>query len=128
MSAITWDHQPVLDLPSRTARPAARRGAAEGGTAHLRLTGRGRVVVWGLAIALAAGVGLSAQSAGAEAPGAPQPVETHVVAPGETLWQIAGSVAAPGEDLRDVVAELVDLNGLGGADLQAGQEILVPVG
>lgn len=129
MSAITWDHEPVLTLSSRRAQvrrvPSAE--AAPSGSS-LRLTRRGRVAVWVLALAVAAGVGLSAQSATADAPGAALPVETRVVAPGETLWQIAGEVAAPGADLRDVVAELVDLNGLGGAGLQAGQEILVPVG
>ena len=129
MSAITWDHEPVLTLPSRRAhvRRASAAETAPSGSS-LRLTRRGRVVVWALALAVAGGVGLSAQSATADAPGAALPVETRVVVPGETLWQIAGEVAAPGADLRDVVAELVDLNGLGDAGLQAGQEILVPVG
>ncbi|WP_199423764.1 LysM peptidoglycan-binding domain-containing protein [Actinotalea solisilvae] len=129
MSAITWDHEPVLTLPAR--RPRADRAASAGvapSGASLRLTRRGRLVVWALAVAVATGVGLSAQSATADAPGAALPVETRVIAPGETLWQIAGEVAAPGADLRDVVAELVELNGLGDAGLQAGQEILVPVG
>jgi nucleoid-associated protein YgaU len=134
MSAITWDHEPVLTLPTRAGRAERGRSAgavdvgATSAESSLRLTRRGRVVVWALAVAIAAGVGLSAQSAGAEAPGAALPVETHVVAPGETLWQIAGEVAAPGADLRDVVADLVELNGLGDAGLQAGQEILVPLG
>jgi len=38
----------------------------------------------------------------------------------------ASGLAAPGEDVRDVVAELVDLNGLAGAQLRAGQQILLP--
>jgi len=53
-------------------------------------------------------------------------VVTHTVAEGETLWAIASGLAAPGEDVRDVVAELVDLNGLAGAQLRAGQQILLP--
>lgn len=160
MSAIMWDHEPVLSRPlsrpavrplraratgrgslravggvarptstgaaGRTAATHAAHGESDAGE-HLRLTRRGRTVVWAAAVLVAAGVGLSAQSAGADGPGAATPVETHVVAPGETLWQIASSVAAPGEDVRVVVDELVELNGLGGAGLQAGQQILVPV-
>jgi hypothetical protein len=49
------------------------------------------------------------------------------VLPGETLWQIASTVAAPGEDIRDVVAELVVLNQLSGSHLYAGETIVVPV-
>jgi hypothetical protein len=35
-------------------------------------------------------------------------------------------VAAPGEDLRDVVSGLAELNGLSSSGLQAGQKILLP--
>ncbi|MBX9244694.1 LysM peptidoglycan-binding domain-containing protein [Actinotalea ferrariae] len=147
MSAITWDEGPALSVQLRRRRstggstpasgapaaaPAADRLArtahaeAVRSTGSLRLTGRGRVVVWALALAVAGGVGLSAQSAGADAPGTATPVQTHVVGAGETLWGIAATVAAPGEDLRDVVDELVELNGLGDAGLQAGQQILLP--
>lgn len=149
MSAITWDEGPTLSVQVRRPRAAGVSTAAVGAgtrapatasdrlshpaqarsarsTGPLRLTARGRVVVWALAVAVAGGVGLSAQSAGADAPGAATPVQTHVVGAGETLWGIAATVAAPGEDLRDVVDELVELNGLGDAGLQAGQQILVP--
>jgi Tfp pilus assembly protein FimV len=55
-------------------------------------------------------------------------VVTHAVQSGETLWQIAASVAAPGEDVRDVVLGLQELNGLADASLQAGQVLLLPAG
>ena len=50
-----------------------------------------------------------------------------MVAPGDTLWGIAAGVAAPGEDVRDVVLELISLNRLPSGGLQAGQTIVVPV-
>jgi nucleoid-associated protein YgaU len=105
---------------------AARRPA--GGDGPLRLTVRGRVVLVLLAL-LTAGVGLFTWQAGqASADGASGAVEVvrHVVQPGETLWGIAREVTGPGEDVRDVVMELVELNGLPSAGLMAGQSIVVP--
>ncbi|WP_264031505.1 LysM peptidoglycan-binding domain-containing protein [Cellulosimicrobium sp. SH8] len=91
----------------------------------LRLTRRGRVVLVLLAavvLLLAARVGVAVASG----PGEPVEVRVHVVAAGETLWELAQGVAAPGEDLRDVVSGLAELNGLSSSGLQAGQKILLP--
>ncbi|MFS0705195.1 LysM peptidoglycan-binding domain-containing protein [Cellulomonas sp. 179-A 9B4 NHS] len=111
----------------RTAagRAAAGRTAVEG---PLRLTARGRAVVWGLAVALATGVGGAAVSAQADGPRAATEVQRVVVAPGQTLWGLAAEVAAPGEDVRDVVLRLMELNELPAGGLQAGQTVVVPVG
>ena len=49
-----------------------------------------------------------------------------VVTPGESLWSIAAMVAAPGQ-INAVVADIVEVNKLGSADLLAGMKILVPV-
>lgn len=49
-----------------------------------------------------------------------------VVDPGDTLWQIAGE-HAPERDPRAVVADIVTLNELPSAGVQAGQTLLVPV-
>lgn len=114
MSAMT------VDLPMRAAR------APQASAAPLRLTGRGRALVWAVAVLLGLGGVLGAQAANAGSAPPAVPVVTYVVAPGETLWQIAGGLASPGEDVRDVVAELVELNELPGAGLQAGQQILLP--
>ena len=46
-----------------------------------------------------------------------------VVAPGDTLWSIAARVA-PGADVRDTVARLVELNG--DAPIIVGQELRLP--
>ncbi|UUI73320.1 LysM peptidoglycan-binding domain-containing protein [Cellulomonas xiejunii] len=114
----------------RGAAPIASRGVGRcaPSPAPLRLTRRGRAVVWVLGIALAGGVGGAAASAQADGPVAATEVRRVEVAPGQTLWGIAADVAAPGEDVRDVVLELMALNELPSAGLQAGQRIVVPVG
>ena len=48
---------------------------------------------------------------------------TVVVAPGETLWSIAGLV---GGDSSATVDQIVSLNHLTSTDLTAGQRLIVP--
>jgi LysM repeat protein len=48
------------------------------------------------------------------------------VTPGESLWSIAALVAKPGQ-INAVVADIVEVNKLTSANLQAGIKILVPV-
>ncbi|MGY2075193.1 LysM peptidoglycan-binding domain-containing protein [Blastococcus sp. SYSU DS0828] len=48
-----------------------------------------------------------------------------VVEPGDTLWSIAGS-AADGRDVRDVVVDIRQLNGLDTAAITPGQVLLLP--
>ena len=83
-------------------------------------------MLWILAAVAVALVTLIASQASADGPVAAQEVVRHVVQPGETLWQIAESVAAPSQDVRDVVVDLVRLNELPEAGLMAGQVIVVP--
>ncbi len=118
MSAMT------ADLPLATRRPVARTRVAT--DVPLRLTRRGRVVVFVLALAsgLAGMLGNQAANAGTAAPGVP--VETYTVRSGETLWDIAVGLAEPGQDVRDVVDDLVALNHMPGSGLTAGQQILLP--
>jgi LysM repeat protein len=63
--------------------------------------------------------------AGGEAGQATETVSVNV-APGETLWSLANEFA-PDRDPRDVVAEIVELNGLGSSVVQAGQAVALPV-
>ncbi len=53
----------------------------------------------------------------------PAGASTHVVAPGETLWDVARQLQPRG-DVRPVVDELAAANG--GATLQAGQILVLP--
>ncbi|WP_344105538.1 LysM peptidoglycan-binding domain-containing protein [Myceligenerans crystallogenes] len=115
--------------PVAPRRPAAARSsvAARFDLDGLRLTTRGRVVVALAAFALAAPLVWGATAA-ANPPLPPQELRAHAVAPGESLWALAASVAEPGQDVRDVVRELQDLNGLATASLQVGQTVYLPEG
>lgn len=130
MSAIAA--HPGIARPALRQVPArrdgdARRPVAAGGEGRLHLTRRGRVVVALLGLAVVLG-GLMGGRAVADGPEQATEVVTHAVQSGETLWQIAASVAGPGEDVRDVVLSLQQLNGLADASLQAGQVLLLPAG
>src|SRR3954454_14681751 len=105
-------------LAPRAAGPVARRSA-------VRLTRRGRAVVFlvGLALALVAGFVLASGSTATEHPESTTVIQ---VGPGETLWDIAQDVAVSGHT-ADMVEHIKDLNGLSGGALQAGQELRVPV-
>jgi hypothetical protein len=50
-----------------------------------------------------------------------------VIAPGDTLWEIASYYKPDGMDLRQFVYELQVRNKLDGATLQAGEIIMVPL-
>jgi LysM repeat protein len=107
------------------ARGAARRTGVQGA---LRLTRRGRLVILALLLAVGAVLSLAVSSSGLASSAVEQvPVQYVTVAPGDTLWSIAGDVA-PGTDRRDTVAEIVELNALDGSSVRAGQRIAVPVG
>ncbi|MCY7396552.1 MAG: LysM peptidoglycan-binding domain-containing protein [Nocardioides sp.] len=96
-------------------------------TGGIRLTRRGRLLVLLVSLAVIAVVAVllsATSSASGDATG--YPTRTVVVAPGDTLWDIAD--AAAGDDsTRDMVGTLQSLNALDGAGLQAGQRILVPL-
>jgi hypothetical protein len=97
-----------------------------GGT--LRLTRRGRLVVFlaGLVAVLAVlFVVLSDTATGTAERGQPVPVTMVEVESGDTLWTIA-SRAAPGQDPRDLIDQIEELNSLHGS-LQVGSEIAVPL-
>jgi hypothetical protein len=138
MSAITIAPHAVRGVPrAQVGSASASRLAARGRSARersarepapLRLTRRGRVVVGVLGLALAAGAGGATLSAHADGPSVGTEVERLVVQPGDTLWAIAAEVAAPGEDVRDVVLMLMRMNELPSGGLAAGQTIVVPAG
>lgn len=94
----------------------------------LRLTARGRRLF--LSLAVASGVGLAALVHGALASDGGGRLhlagqDSVVVRPGDTLWSIASSVAGD-EDVRVVVAEIRQSNGLHGSDLVPGEVLRLP--
>jgi LysM domain len=114
-----------LGRPDRAPRRVARAGRTRTG---LRLTRRGRLVVllMFLAAVLAVGVfALSGSATGSGERGEPVPVTMVQVESGDTLWSIATRVA-PGEDPRDLIDEIEELNSLNGS-LPVGERIAVPV-
>ncbi|MBG0739320.1 LysM peptidoglycan-binding domain-containing protein [Paeniglutamicibacter antarcticus] len=103
------------------------------GRAPLRLTRRGRFVLVGVPLMLAAIVVLVLAgffTAPAQASVGSGSVGVHAatvtVLAGQTLWSIA-STADSNRDPRDVVADLVELNNLSNSVLQPGQQLFVPL-
>src|SRR6516165_1524697 len=121
--------------PPRSQAKAARPHAArpQSASAPLRLTLRGRVVV-AVATALLLAVLSLVIAASAQATSHPLPsrvAQQHLtqvtVRPGQSLWSVAEN-ADPGADTRAVVQQIVELNGLTGDVVFAGQRLWVPRG
>lgn len=94
----------------------------------LRLTRRARRlgVVLGLAVGVVVGSWVGSVVAG-NGEGLRLAGESSVVVrQGDTLWSIAASVSGSGEDVRAVVADIRELNGLTDASLVPGRTLLLP--
>lgn len=111
MTSMTIDQLPIAD-PRRSA---------------VRLTRRGRVVVLGLTLLVLLLVGLvgAGLSGASERPGRAVPTHSIVVAPGDTLWDLA-TAAAHGGSILDMEQRIKDLNGLDSAVLISGQHLRIP--
>ena len=94
----------------------------------VRLTRRGRLVVFVTSLLLVLGVAimLAGGAVGTGSAGETAPTEIVQVAPGDTLWDIASDLATDG-DVRSVMTEIERLNALESASLSAGQKLRVPV-
>lgn len=121
----------AIAAPFPSVRPTTARTLPVSRRRAVRLTRRGRAVLFLAASSLLAGVvigsGQWAGAADAAAPGAPSGPATGVVVvqPGESLWSIAQAVA-PGADPRETVRRLRELNGMADAVVVPGQSIVVP--
>ena len=96
---------------------------------RLRLTTRGRVVLMTLAatplVIAALMFSLNSGEAAATLESNENAFVYVDVNAGQSLWSIAEQ-HAPGEDPREVVAQLIELNQLPSADIYAGQELAIP--
>lgn len=120
--AQPWDIEP---WPAPLASVSVLHPPADPAPVGWRLTRRGVVVVAAVVLALGLGlIWLARASAPRVAPAASVP-RVVTVAPGDTLWSIAGRVA-PGTDPRAEVAALQRRNGLTGVELVPGQVLRVP--
>lgn len=90
-------------------------------TSAQNLPGRLSILLMALAVTLLLLGGVGEASA-------PTITMEHRVSSGDTLWTIAEGFTSPGEDLRDSVALLRDLNELTSSGLVPGQVLLVPAG
>ena len=108
-------------------RPTA--GARSTAPVTVRLTRRGRLVllVAFVALAFVALTVFVGESAATGKANAPMQTRTVEVGEGDNLWQIASTVAEPGE-VREMIHQIEELNALSGVGLVEGQEIAVPVG
>jgi len=52
---------------------------------------------------------------------------TFEVASGDTLWQIAKQTLPDDTDIRDYIAEIISANDMNGANIKAGQRLLIPI-
>ncbi|WP_237222222.1 LysM peptidoglycan-binding domain-containing protein [Rothia nasimurium] len=124
----------VVSVPTRQVRADSAPRTAAAQRQKIRLTRRGRLVFRGLPLlTLLALVVLGALTfiAPGEAKSATfDPVapvsQTVTVVHGDTLWSIAAEVA-PGEDNRDVINRIMQINDLTSAQLVPGQVLEVPV-
>lgn len=134
-AARPGEARPGAAQPAAARPGAARRSVpSASGPAPLRLTRRGRFVLWGLVVVAVTGAALLVSllaSGGAEAtnhgkPGAGyQGMHQIVVQPGQTLWSIA-SAAEPSADPRSVIQQIMTVNDLTGTKLPVGEELWVP--
>src|SRR5690625_1174645 len=113
--------------PAITRRQQRPQYGPTASSAGLRLTTRGRIVIFGfvalVALVLSVFIGSSAQ-AGQQDAGVE--VTTITIADGETLWSYAKDIAEPGDDIRDVVELIKDLNNLTNSQVRAGQQLVLP--
>ena len=83
-----------------------------------------KAVLFVLFITMAAVLGPKAFAADANAE--PVQLDTYTVSSGETLWSIAANLTPQGRDVRDTMAAIQEVNAMDGAQLTAGEQILLP--
>ncbi len=130
MSSMVVYSESIGCRPANAAPPLRGAGSAAAGCAspEVRLTRRGRLVVLMGVLAPVFGIVMLIGAPAASTDQTHHPEgRTVVVEPGDTLWDIAASVA-PSEDPRDVISQIVDLNSLTDeGSIRVGQPLYVPL-
>jgi LysM repeat protein len=116
-------------MSTLTIEPAFRPVAFAPSGSQVRLTRRGRVVVFlfSLVLAFAIGILVAAGSVATGEAGTPEPTRVVTVGTGDTLWGIASDLADDGE-VSAMMQEIESLNALDSGMLAAGQRLVVPAG
>jgi hypothetical protein len=132
-AAARWTAPLDPPAPASSQTPRAQATRPETANPPLRLTRRGRVVVAVAAALVLAALSLVITSA-AQATNHPvssraaqQGLAEVTVHPGQSLWSVAEN-ADPAADTRVVIQRIVELNGLTGNVVVAGQRLWVPRG
>ena len=112
-----------------TSINSVNQGFQANPSGRIVLNRRGRLartlVVLSLAIVAASVAGGQAGASTSAKASAAHSFITITVAPGDTVWSLANRV-----DSRDpgaLVADIIEINGLGNGDLTAGQKIRIPL-
>ncbi len=117
--------RPKFGPTGRGLHPLPHRASPS--TPPHRLTSRGRLAAWALALAALALIGMGLTQALAPSHGGVATYRSVAVLPGQSAWQIAESVN-PSIDPRVTISAITAANDLASAgDLRAGQQVLVPV-
>lgn len=126
--AVTAPVRPLEVRPRhrqvRTRVPAGQVYAVQTPQARARRKAVVRVAFIGAVLAVLAAVAPGAIAGDEPAPAVAH--DTYTVAQGETLWSIASSLTAPGDQVRETMVRLQNLNAMGGSSLQAGEQIVIP--
>jgi hypothetical protein len=109
----------------------SQQGFLQTNPSGMHLNRRGRLartlVVLSLAIVMLATFGFSAGAGNSDQMNPTSDAFiTVIVGPGESLWSLAGQIAADG-DKRSLVDEIISINSLPTADVQVGQELRIPL-
>ena len=95
---------------------------------QVRLTRRGRLVVFlgTLMLVLLLGIVWGSGSVATEQAGTPEPTRVVMVGPGDTLYDLAAEATPADGDVAAMVERIQRLNALDSGMLVAGQELRVP--
>ncbi len=125
------DRSPAASSPAASSpAPAPLHGAPEvprapRGTSRSAVLRR-RIVALVALVLLVTLATVAVGRVGAEAELADRVAGHEVLAPGDTLWDVAVRSAPDGVDPRDQLIAIRELNGIGGASVEAWTVVLLP--